>query len=76
MISRANEKKIANAIFTSAILINGQVAGTWKRTLEKDRVVVEIKPLRKFSTKEKDSIQEEATRYAAFVRKDLENLKF
>jgi hypothetical protein len=76
MISRANEKKIANAIFTSAILINGQVAGTWKRTLEKDSVAIEIKPLRKFSTKEKESIQKEATRYAAFVRKDLENLKF
>ena len=67
MIDRKDEKKIANTIFTSGILINGKVVGTWRRTLEKESVKIETKLLRKLSRKEKDSVREEMHRYAAFV---------
>src|SRR5206468_11757907 len=33
-----------NGIFSPVIVINGKVAGTWKRTLKKDTVVVEFNP--------------------------------
>jgi hypothetical protein len=67
MIDRKDEKKIANTIFTSGILINGKVVGTWRRTLEKENVKIETQLLRKLSRKEKESVHQEMLRYAAFV---------
>jgi hypothetical protein len=67
MIDRKDEMKIANTIFTSTILINGKVVGTWRRTLEKENVRIETKLLRKLSRKEKESVHQEMLRYSAFV---------
>jgi len=71
IIDREVEKKIANSIFTSGIMIDGKIVGTWKRTIEKDEVAIEIKPLRKLTAKEKKSVEAEAKKYSKFIGKKL-----
>jgi hypothetical protein len=71
IIDRQDERKIANTIFTSGILIDGHVSGIWKRAFEKDAVRVEVKPMRKLSRDEREAIHLATQKYAAFVNKRL-----
>lgn len=56
---------MGNAL-TSVLVINGKVAGTWKRILEKDRVEIKLSPFRALSPAEKDSVHAAADRYGSF----------
>ena len=49
------------------VVIDGQFAGTWKRTLFKDTVKVDIDPY----TDLKASVRQAAARYAHFIGKEL-----
>lgn len=49
------------------LVIDGQVVGTWKRTLKKDHVAIELNPFRRLSKDEKKAIASVADRYGAFV---------
>jgi len=59
--------KARNGIFSPCILLNGQIAGTWKRTLGKNNVHVETTLFTKISLAEKTSIQKEIIRYEKFL---------
>lgn len=59
-----------NGIFSSNILIDGKVVGSWKRTLAKGKVEMELKPFRKFSAKENAAVNAAVKRYTAFVSPD------
>jgi hypothetical protein len=41
MLDAAHAVKAKNGIFTSVIVVDGKIAGTWRRTLGKDSVVIE-----------------------------------
>ncbi len=56
-----------NGIFSSNILIDGKVVGSWKRAFVKGRVEMELKPFRKFDTKEKEEVDAAVNRYKSFV---------
>lgn len=60
-----------NPIFSWVILLNGRARGTWKRTVKKDTVEVELMPDGSLSAKERDALDAEARRYADFVEKKL-----
>jgi hypothetical protein len=60
-----------NGIFFPIIVINGKVAGTWKRTIKKESVTIETKPFRSFSTTQKNSVLKSAKKYAKFLDKKL-----
>jgi hypothetical protein len=49
------------------IVINGQVEGTWKRTLQKNSVVVELNPFRSFSKPEKRALDQVIDQFGKFL---------
>jgi len=61
-----------NAIFSNAILINGKVEGTWRRTLAARSVVVETKPFLPLSKTRLGAVTNAVKRYSEFVDKALE----
>jgi hypothetical protein len=65
------EAKVRNSIFSPAVVNNGQVVGTWKRTLNKKEVSVEISPCSKLTASQEKSINKELKRYSRFVELPL-----
>jgi hypothetical protein len=61
-----------NGIFSSNILIDGKVVGSWKRAFVKGKVEMELKPFRKFNAKEKEAVNAAIKRYTSFVSLDSE----
>lgn len=57
----------SNGIFNPIIVIDGRVAGTWKRTLSKGTVIITPNPFRPLTRTELTSLAKAAARYAAFL---------
>jgi hypothetical protein len=58
----------ANGLFAATVVVNGAIAATWKRTVKKDSVAIEITPFEKLSAANKKGIEKEAQRFAAFLQ--------
>jgi hypothetical protein len=56
-----------NFLFNNVIVIHGQVVGTWKRTIQKSSVIVELNPFRAFSKPEKQAIKSAVDQYGIFL---------
>lgn len=56
-----------NAEFNAMIAIRGVIVGTWRRTLARDRALVETRPLRPLTAGERDMLAQAATRYADYL---------
>jgi hypothetical protein len=52
---------------TSILLINGRMAGTWKRTIGKRGVTVTLKPFRPLSEEDMAAVAAAAQRLGAFL---------
>ena len=61
-------KQLGNGIFTSPIVINGLMAGYWKRRLVKDTIMVETNTLSPMKKSTIDSIEAAARRYGKFLQ--------
>ncbi len=61
-----------NGIFWPTILINGQVVGTWKRTIKKENVIIETQFFKLPDEAIKRSIKLAAAKYGDFLNKDIE----
>jgi winged helix DNA-binding protein len=59
-------------IFNNQIFINGRLAGTWKRTLRKDAVVVETNTFESLAKAESRAVAAAARRYGEFLRLPVE----
>jgi hypothetical protein len=59
-------------VFWPILVINGQVAGTWKRTIKKDLLTLLVQPFDRLDPSEVDLINQAASRYAHFSGKQLE----
>jgi hypothetical protein len=55
-----------NGIFWPVIVVNGQISGTWKRTLKKDKVLVELDHFRPHNKKEVQLINCAVEKYGYF----------
>jgi hypothetical protein len=55
------------AALTAAIVIDGKIVGSWRRTLDKDTVTIELKPFRQLRKAEQRAIGAAAQRYGEFV---------
>lgn len=62
---------MGNAL-TAVIILDGKVAGTWKKTLKKNTVEIRLIPFRKFSEEERSVVESEARRYGKFVEIPVE----
>jgi hypothetical protein len=56
-----------NGMFLPTIVIGGQVVGTWKRTIKKDQVLIELSPFRKLSKADLVSLERPAELYCTFL---------
>jgi hypothetical protein len=56
-----------NGVFNPTIVIDGRVAGTWKRTFKKDTVIIETSPFASLNEAETRALTLAAERYGAFV---------
>jgi hypothetical protein len=56
-----------HGIFNPTIVIDGQVVGTWKRTLKKDSLAISPSPFAKLKRAETRAIAEAANRYGNFL---------
>ena len=56
-----------NGLYTPVILVNGRIAGNWKRTFVKNKVKVDVKLFRKLSPVEKNKLDAEMARFARFT---------
>jgi hypothetical protein len=54
------------------IVLDGMVAGTWKRAIGPRAVQIELAPWRRWSTDEAAAVEQAAERYAAFVERPAE----
>jgi hypothetical protein len=56
-----------NGVFTPTVVIDGQVVGTWKRTVKKDHVVIELSPFTRFSAADLKLVNQAAEQYGQFL---------
>jgi hypothetical protein len=61
-----------NGIFRPVIVVNGQVTGIWKRTIKKDRVLVETEFFEESGGSTKESIEKSAGLFGRFLEKKIE----
>ena len=53
--------------FQHALVISGQIAGTWKTVKSKDGVIVDVIALRRLTRSERSALEETAARYGEFL---------
>jgi hypothetical protein len=56
-----------HGIFNPTIVVDGQVVGTWKRTLKKNSLAIDYSPFAKLKRAETQAIAEAASRYGKFL---------
>jgi hypothetical protein len=61
-----------NGVFRPVVVVNGGVKGIWKRTIKKDRVVVETELFCKLGKTTLGKIEEEAAKYGRFLGREVE----
>ncbi len=59
-------------VFWPIIVQNGQVTGTWKRTINKNRLIVELQSFSPFEPRILAIIKQASAQYASFLGKELE----
>ncbi|HEX6982983.1 MAG TPA: winged helix DNA-binding domain-containing protein [Balneolaceae bacterium] len=70
-----NDKAISkNGMFWPVVIVNGQVAGLWKRTIKGNKVNLEVEPFQPFSKTVKDLIEKKATSFGDFLGKKAEEV--
>ncbi|KAA3642363.1 MAG: winged helix DNA-binding domain-containing protein [Chloroflexi bacterium] len=73
VLDHENAKKVQpghSGTFRPTIVIDGQVAGTWKQTLKKNTVTIETSPFTKFTKAQSKAIAEAAKRYGQYLGKE------
>jgi len=77
VIEKIHQKKAftTNGLFRPVILVNGQATGLWKRTFQKDKVLIETEFFKPHSKAQKGSIEKAAQSLGKFLEKKVE-LKF
>jgi winged helix DNA-binding protein len=56
------------SILTQVLVINGEVSGTWKRTLKKNEVIVEFAPFTALTNGQNQAVVAAAQRYGKFLQ--------
>lgn len=63
----AKRVNAGGGIINAVVVVNGVVAGSWKRTLRNDSVDVAITPFRPLTPRETRGLAQETARYARFI---------
>jgi hypothetical protein len=65
-----------NGIFRPIVVVNGQVTGIWKRTINKDKIIVETKLFESPDRTTLRLIETAAEQYGSFLGKETETNHF
>jgi len=68
----AKRVNAGGGIFNPIVVIDGQVLATWKRSIEKDKVLISVKPFDRLSIRQRQAVARAATRYGEFLGLDAE----
>ncbi len=74
MVGKAHLPKVVpgnNGMFMSTIVIDGAVKGLWKRTIKKDKIVIDLYPFDKLSTSALNKIAMAAQKYGKYTGKEV-----
>ena len=73
-LSLTHNKKIVsvNGIFRPVVVVNGLIAGLWRRTTKKNKVIIEMDLFQPPEGNIKKLIEEKASSYGNFLDKDIE----
>jgi hypothetical protein len=73
-LSLINNKKTVsyNGIFRPFIVINGQVAGLWKRMIQKNKVIIETELFQTINKLTRNLIDKKASSFGKFLSKETE----
>jgi hypothetical protein len=63
----ARSQPPGRTVFNSLVILDGQVAGHWKRTVNKDSVFIEAALYAPFDDAQMDALHAAATRYGEFL---------
>jgi hypothetical protein len=61
-----------NALISYVVIVDGQLVGTWRRRIEKDRVVVTVDPLTHLSATERARVAAAANGFGKFLQLPVE----
>lgn len=61
----------SNGIFRPIIVINGEVAGIWKRETKKDTFQITLQPFRKLSKKQEERLREKTEQFGRFYGRNI-----
>lgn len=64
----AKVKSSGNGIFFPVFLRNGRMAGTWKRTITKEKLLVEVNAFNSLDAEEKNSVAKAGTKLGKFLQ--------
>jgi Winged helix DNA-binding domain len=71
-LHKTQTKLTGNGIFKPSLIIDGQIAGGWKRTEYRDKIIMEIQPFEKLNKKSLTLIRSTVERYGKFMEKETE----
>jgi Winged helix DNA-binding domain len=73
-LSLINNKKTVsdNGIFHPFIVVNGQVTGLWKRTIKKNKVIIETELFQTINKLTRNMIDKKASSFGKFLAKEIE----
>jgi len=71
----AKRVNAGGGILNAVVVVNGLVAGTWKRALQGNSVDIAVSPFRALSTRETRALEKEGTRYAAFLGRERHTIR-
>jgi hypothetical protein len=63
----SNGEKFSGKAFMNVFMINGRIGGTWKRTLERDHVSIEARPVRPLASQDKAALEKTAKQFGNFL---------
>lgn len=68
-----NKKTITtNGIFSPIVVVNGQVSGLWKRTVQKNKLVITINTFLDINKTVRKQVEKRASEYGKFLGKETE----
>ena len=67
----AKQVNTGNGIFSPTIVVDGQIVGTWKRTLKKSEVVITPSPFARLNKAETRAFATAASRYGEFLNQSV-----
>lgn len=69
---RGGRPAIVNGVYNPPIVLNGDVAGSWRRTFAKGRVLIEIHPFAAVSTSQRKAVGAAVQEFGRFLESPVE----